>query len=161
VCSSDLIDSIAYISQRESSKIDYGWNINDYLDKSFFSNDIIQIKNDKKYYLIDFWGSWCSPCINEFPNIIDLQNNNPSLEIVSIACERSINDFSKSKIILEEKNIKWNSRFQILDDPKSLQRKLNVRTFPTTFLIDRTGRILSRVSGSGSITRLKKQFNLN
>lgn len=161
VDSVSINDSIVFLSHRKAQSSDFGWKVGDYIKEPFLKENGIKIKPDKKYYLIDFWGSWCSPCLKELPEIIGLAKNNPNIEIISIACEKNKNDFIRSKKIFEEKNITWTQKFQIIDLPESFQRKLNVRYFPTSIFIDRSGKILFRESGLGNISKLKKKFQLN
>ena len=40
----------------------------------------------EKYVLLDFWGTWCGPCIKLIPDLKQLQKKYKDLVIVSIAC---------------------------------------------------------------------------
>ncbi|MBB4077968.1 thiol-disulfide isomerase/thioredoxin [Lewinella aquimaris] len=37
--------------------------------------DLKTFRKDKKYFLLDFWGSWCRPCIEAFPKLRDFRTN--------------------------------------------------------------------------------------
>jgi thiol-disulfide isomerase/thioredoxin len=58
----------------------------------------------KKYTLIDFWGTWCEPCLDMTPSLVAVQNKFPSkLNIISIA-----NDQNKNVVKLYAKKSKMN-----------------------------------------------------
>ena len=100
----------------------------------------------EKYILIDFWGTWCGPCVAEMPKVKEYQEKyKDKLTILGI-------NFGDTKERIEEfltpKNYNWK---QILsgkgNDDFSL--KFNVGAFPTKFIIDPNGKILYRFVGDG------------
>lgn len=103
---------------------------NDSIKKSLFLG---------KYLYIDFWGSWCGPCIQELPNLIKTYENidKSKMEFLGIAVDTPEN-LTK---VMNEKSIKWK---QILNNPNNDISKLyNVTGYPTTYLIDPRGIIVA------------------
>lgn len=96
-----------------------------------------------KWLVINFWASWCPPCIKEMPELENFyQNNKEIAEVWGVTFEDSniagIKDFVK----------KLNVNYPILgfgQDPKTGYGLVTV--LPTTFIIDRRGQFLHRFEG--------------
>jgi thiol-disulfide isomerase/thioredoxin len=109
--------------------------------------------------LLDFWGTWCTPCLNSVPHLVDLQKRYGNrLQIVGVAYE-----FPENASVAQERantvrdvSSRLRINYPVLlggadGRPCPLQTALKVQTFPTMVLIDRQGNILW--TGSGSATR--------
>lgn len=105
------------------------------------------IQFDKKVVLIDFWGTWCKPCIEDIPKLQALYKKfkHKNFQIVSIAYDKK-DDLDKLKRMVKKEGITWVNIFQDIDDqsPLSLIKKFKVNTFPTFILVDEKGNILFR-----------------
>lgn len=96
-----------------------------------------EVLKEKKYTLLDFWASWCGPCIEKFPEIKKLQNlHSDKLTVIGLSTE---NDFQKAKKAVEKYNLSWRN-FQ----GKAISNQLDIHSIPSLFLIDENGKILSR-----------------
>jgi peroxiredoxin len=96
-----------------------------------------------KVVLLNFWATWCPPCISEMPKFNKLykEMKGRGLEIVAISADRSesyVKDFI-SKNSLE---------FKVLyDADRSVVKSYKVFSMPTTFLIDKNGIIIEKFFG--------------
>ncbi len=96
----------------------------------------------KKYTLVDFWFSYCAPCLSQMPkyrNIYDKYRNS-DFEIIGISTDRETDIKNWQKTIVEKKLI-WQ---QFLDVNGTESLKYGVDSFPTNFLIDSDGKIIKK-----------------
>lgn len=112
----------------------------------------------KGYTLLDFWGTWCNPCIALVPELVKIHKSYPSLNLVSVAYEKSMDDLPKLKELIKQKNMDWTHVCQFPKDIPSVVGSFNVTSFPTTILIDSSGKILYRASGNDKTDSLKAKL---
>lgn len=95
------------------------------------------LKNFKgKPLFLNFWGTWCPPCRKEWPSIQKLYElKKDKLDFVLIAMEDQEEDVIK---FLKENN--YNVPVYIAQSP--ISSSILPKAFPTTFLVDKEGRIL-------------------
>ena len=105
-----------------------------------------------KAVLVDFWASWCEPCKQSFPVMEDLHQRygKDGLVIIAINVDESRADM--------EAFLKKNAvNFAVLRDAaQKLVERAGVATMPTSFLIDRGGKVRFLHNGyRGAETRKK------
>ena len=95
------------------------------------------LKNFKgKPVFLNFWGTWCPPCRKEWPSIQKLYDlKKDKLDFVLIAMEDQEEDVKK---FLKDNN--YNVPVYIAQSP--ISNSILPKAFPTTFLVDKSGRIL-------------------
>ncbi|UOY08571.1 AhpC/TSA family protein [Muricauda sp. SCSIO 64092] len=104
---------------------------------------VFDIKNHKnKYILIDFWFSFCKPCLLEMPKYIPIYSKykKHGFEIVSISVDNT-EDIPNWIKVINENNFSWS---HYLDENGLETRKLDIVSFPTTFLVDANGKIIEK-----------------
>ena len=110
--------------------------------KKLNSNDSISLSDFRgKFLYIDFWGTWCAPCLMELPTICDTyeKTSRKDIEFLGIA----VHD-TKEKLESRIKDFSINYPQVLESDSKNLKKKYNIIGFPTTFLIDRKGKIIAK-----------------
>jgi thiol-disulfide isomerase/thioredoxin len=110
---------------------------------------------DSDLVLIDFWGTWCQPCIRSIPHLVELQQRmGKRLTVVGIACEADAPQASSAKVSETVRRLKVN--YPVLlsrnDGSCPLQEALHIQAFPTMILVDRQGRVLWRDQGATPAT---------
>ena len=107
------------------------------------SNQIISLHNFKgKIILLDFWASWCEPCIREFPDLKEIAKKNipNGLVMISISVDKYSN-LNKWKKALNQYDLNW---INLIDNKnKEVEKKYEVDAIPKQILIDRNGKIHS------------------
>ena len=89
--------------------------------------------------VLEFWGTWCAPCVAAFPHINGLVEAMKGEPIVFIA----ITEESEEKVapFLKEREL---SAWVGLDRASTTTRAYHVKAYPTTVLIDRAGVVRAR-----------------
>jgi thiol-disulfide isomerase/thioredoxin len=112
-----------------------------HLDNSTF--DLKQYP--QKYILLDFWGTWCNPCIKLIPDLKKLNSefSSDKFALVSIAFD---NDPQIVTDFVNKASMNWEHLFvdQNHISKNSIIEKLKITSFPTTILIDPDGKIIAR-----------------
>ena len=110
------------------------------------NNKSVNLENFRnKLVILNFWATWCVPCLEEMPSLDLLQSKNiKNLKIFPINIGQE--DILKSKIFFKELKIK---NLNIYIDPKiNLPKKFLIRGIPTTILINKEGKEFARIVGS-------------
>ena len=103
------------------------------------------IDYEGKVVLLNFWATWCMPCRAEMPGMEALWQKYREQGFVVVG----ISNDEGSKKRIETFTRLLDLSFPILLDPEGEVNDLyEVSNMPTSFLIDRNGRIISRIVGS-------------
>ncbi len=93
-----------------------------------------------KVLLIDFWATWCGPCVAEMPNVksVYAKYHGQGFEIVGISLDQSRD---KLDLYLEKQDIKWPQYFDGKYWNNDIAVSYGVKSIPATFLVDKKGKI--------------------
>lgn len=84
-----------------------------------------------KAVLINFWASWCAPCRDEMPALVELDETEPELVLLTVAVADRAED---SRRFLDDYLI---FNIPLIADPEqAIARQWGVRTLPTTYVLD-------------------------
>ena len=111
-----------------------------------FNNKDVNLENFKnKLIILNFWATWCKPCLEEMPSLDILQSkkklNNLKIFPINIGQENIL----KAEKFYKELN---NKNLNIYFDPTvTLAKKFSLRGIPTTILINKQGKEFARILG--------------
>jgi thiol-disulfide isomerase/thioredoxin len=90
-----------------------------------------------KVTLVDFWASWCAPCKASFPAYSSLQQDFASKGLVIVAVSVDDDPASYASFVAKHKPL-----FPTVHDAQhKLVAEVQVPTMPTSYLIDRSGKV--------------------
>ena len=110
------------------------------------NNETINLNEfENSLVIINFWATWCAPCIEEMPSLSRLQSNLAfnNLQIIPINVGRD--NIKKSKDFYKKLNI--NNLEIYFDKNVELAKKFLLRGLPTTVFINKKGEEFARVIG--------------
>ena len=93
--------------------------------------------------VINFWGVWCSWCLKEMPDFQRLHDRYATVEDVAIISINNDDDWDVARTWMEEQGYD----FTVLRDDGYVMRDAGVTGFPTTWFVDRAGRIAFQKRG--------------
>lgn len=101
-------------------------------------------KLEGQVVLLDFWATWCAPCLAELPNLRQLheRHTKDGLRIVGIALDAI--DRRGLRSFLLRHDIGWPQVHASTGVESDLAQRFGVEAVPVTVLIDRKGRVIAR-----------------
>ncbi len=113
-----------------------------------------------KVVLVDFWATWCRPCLEELPNVMAnyKKYHERGFEVVGVSLD---DDAEKLKTFIKEAKIPWKNLFpkdQInrgWENPLAV--KFGISSIPFTMLVNREGKVVAlNISGEALGEQLEK-----
>jgi len=114
---------------------------------------------DGKPTYVKFWASWCPICLSGLEDIDSLSKELKDFEVVTVVSpglvgEKKTEDFKKWYKSLGYKNIKV-----LLDEKGELTKMLNVRVYPTSAVLNKSGKVEKVLPGHLEKAEIKKLFS--
>ncbi len=127
------------------------WKLRDANGKTVSSTDF-----KGKVIVLDFWATWCPPCRAEIPGFIELQKEygKDGLAIIGASVDGA-DEIAAVKNFARKFDVNYPV---VLADEETVRAFGGVDAIPTTFVIDREGRIVSRHLGFTEKADLEKEI---
>jgi cytochrome c biogenesis protein CcmG, thiol:disulfide interchange protein DsbE len=91
--------------------------------------------------VLNFWASWCAPCIEELPSLEQLQRDLPQVQIVAVSTD---DDAAAYERFLKEHSV---SLLTVRDADQRSNAMYGTSRFPETYVIDKNGMIRRKFIG--------------
>lgn len=126
------------------------WELKDVDGKPVKSSDF-----EGKVVILDFWATWCPPCKAEIPGFVELQKKYGDKGLVVIGVSLDEQGPQIVKPFMKQFGVNYPVT---MGDPKIVQDFGGIAAIPTTFVIDRNGKILARHVGYVPKETFEKQI---
>ncbi len=130
-------------SKEVQRKLAVGAKFPDFDEKDLSGKPLSIARFKGKIVLVDFWATWCGPCIGELPNVLKAyeKHHAKGFEIIGISLD---SDRAKLDSFIADRKMTWPQYF----DGKGWQSKLagayGVNSIPATYLLDGEGKIIAK-----------------
>jgi peroxiredoxin len=110
---------------------------------SSLSGDDVSLSDyEGKVVLLDFWATWCGPCVQELPNVIDAYQayHDKGFEIIGISLDESQEDLES--FLKDHPDMTWVQIFDGKGWDADIALQYEVEAIPFTLLLDRDGNVV-------------------
>lgn len=126
------------------------------------NNSVVSLRSfEDNYLLIDFWASWCIPCLRNIPYVqkAAVQFKTRKFKVLTVSMDNKLSAWKAAinKYSLEKtcKNVLLKNTFR-----NKMALQFNVSYIPSNVLIDPNGNIIAKnIDGEGLLNRLKVIFS--
>lgn len=91
-------------------------------------------------YILVFWSTTCSHCLNEIPKLFEFTNGNLAIHVVAVALEDNKTDFDKYAAKLKT----WTNILGLKKWENEMAKEYKINATPTYFILDKDKRILAK-----------------
>ncbi len=118
----------------------------DFTLKNLGGEDITLSAYKGKVVIVNFWASWCEPCVKEFPSLIRLLNQYPKeVVLLAVSADYTLEDlvgFTKAFKVSDVSNfiVMWDSK-------KKVAELFGTEVLPESYIIDKDGQLVRKVAG--------------
>jgi thiol-disulfide isomerase/thioredoxin len=149
----DMVDNWRFVQTLPTTPVEFK-----YTDLDGKTIDLAQYRG--KVVLLDFWATWCKPCMAEMPNIRAVYDKyrEQGFEVIGITDDSPVTDPAKDqpnrftverlKRFMEKAGMNWPQLWDRSPEGeeggKPLLKRFEVEVLPTTFLFGRDGRLITR-----------------
>jgi peroxiredoxin len=97
--------------------------------------------------LLNFWATWCGPCVEEMPSLLDLHHRQPDLVILAVSIDDDPNAYAS---FIARRHV---DLVTVRDPNRSAAKLYHTEMWPETYVIDRQGVIRRKFVGSQDWSR--------
>ena len=115
--------------------------------------DLAKLKG--KVVLIDFWATWCGPCVAEIPHIkATYEKLNPKgFEVIGISLD---DDKAALQAMVKHKQLPWPQHFESEKDENRYAKEYGGSSIPTMWLVDKKGHLVDVNARDGLEKKVEK-----
>lgn len=128
------------------------------LDLKFTAVDGREVDLSKmqgKVVLIDFWATWCGPCVAELPNVLKAYKelHPKGFEIIGISLD---SDKAKLESFVKERGMEWPQYFDGKSWKNEISSQYGINSIPAMWLVNKKGMVVSTNARGGLEEKVAK-----
>lgn len=126
-------------------------NVGDTMEIAFTDiegNEVDLSRMKDKIILVDFWATWCGPCVAELPHLLEAYEkyHDKGFEVIGISLDDNVDTL---KQFVKDNNMPWPQYFDGKVWGNEIAQRYGIKGIPATFLIGKEGKIVaSNLRGS-------------
>ncbi|KRE46155.1 thiol-disulfide oxidoreductase ResA [Paenibacillus sp. Soil522] len=145
-----MISAITYTLYQhfftEKKQVQVGGQAPDFVLEDMEGNKVQLSDLKGKGVFLNFWGTWCKPCEQEMPYMESQYNHYKNLDVEILAV-----NVGESEVAIESFVERHGITFPVLKDKdQAVTEAYDITPIPTSFLIDKNGKVLKVITGSMS-----------
>jgi thiol-disulfide isomerase/thioredoxin len=114
--------------------------------RTIFGNEMSLNNMRGQWVILNFWATWCAPCLVEMPSLQAAQDEfgGQGIKVVAVSLDRNMNG-DKLRLFMEDKGFGPIAAYY--DAENTVMRTLNLRGLPSTYIIAPNGKAIGVVEG--------------
>lgn len=147
---------VAMVTPAEAQRLREGAKFPPFKETDLRTKKPIRLEDFRgRVVLVDFWATWCGPCVNELPNVkrAHKKYHKQGFDVISISLDTNV---SKCRKFIEKNNLNW---YHIADGRgwnSRLAAKHKIKGIPAAILIGKDGKIVSTHARGKDLDRAVK-----
>lgn len=132
-----------------------------FVEKDLLTGEELKLESFRgKVVIIDYWATWCMPCVAEIPNVkrVYEKYRESGVEVISISLD---NNLQTCKNMIEKKGMNWRHIGDGAGWKSKLATRHGIHSIPAVFVLDREGKVIqSRARGPQLEEAVKKALGI-
>jgi len=121
--------------------------------RSMIDAETTKVIETKKYTFINFWATWCLPCVQELPDLVKFssEQNKNSITVILVNADEKKSLVEK---FLKKKEIPLTN---IIDKDKKMIDAFGISTLPYTFIVNKELKLVRILRGNQNLEKLNEE----